>query len=296
MDEQTLQKYKKAGEIAKKIREYAKEFIKADMKLVDIAEKIHKKIHELGGEPAFPVNLSMNDVAAHYHPLKDDETKASGLLKVDIGVHVDGHIADTAVSIDLTPDKKHRKLIEAAELALENALKILAKNPTMHELGDVIQKTISSKGFSPVVNLSGHSIEEYEIHAGLTIPNYGNNNLQTLKPGVYAVEPFATYGEGKIYEGKSGNIYSVVKKKNVRSPTARKILEYVSETYKTLPFSSTEIHERFGALSRLAIQELEREGILQSHNQLIEKSHQAVAQAEHTFIKTENGEIIVTTK
>jgi methionyl aminopeptidase len=295
MDTKKLEYYKKAGTIAKETRDYAKRFIKEGVLLTDIAKKIHEKIHELGGMTAFPVNLSIDDIAAHYHPSFDDTTTASGLLKVDIGIHIKGCIADTAVTIDLTPEKKHAKLIAATERALESALGLLKKNPTIHEIGKTIQESISNDGFSPVVNLSGHSIEEYEIHAGMTIPNYGNNNLQTLEAGVYAIEPFATYGEGKIYEGKSGNIYSIAHLKNTRSPTGRKILEYVHTKYKTLPFSSTEIHEKFGALSRLAIQELEREGILQSHNQLIEKSHQVVAQAEHTFIKLNDGTIIVTT-
>jgi methionyl aminopeptidase len=144
--------------------------------------------------------------------------------------------------------------------------------------------------------LSGHSIEEYEIHAGMTIPNYGNNNMQKLSPGVYAIEPFATTGDGKIYESGKGTIYSLVKAKNTRSPTARKILEYVSETYKTLPFSLREIESKFGAMTTLAFKELESQGIIHSYAPLIEISHHPVAQAEHTFIKTKDGEIIVTTR
>lgn len=295
MDTKTLQTYKKTGTIAQEVRAYAKHFVKRGMDLVMIADAIHKKIEELGAVPAFPVNLSIDDVAAHYHPHMGDTTKAEGLLKVDIGVHIDGIIADTAVSIDLTPDKRHTLLIEATEHALEQAMKLLPHNPTLHEIGEEIQKTIVAAGFSPVINLSGHSIEKYEIHAGITIPNYGNNNMQRLAPGVYAIEPFATYGEGKIFEGGNSTIYSVVKMKNTRSLTARKILEYVWKKYQRLPFSSREITTKFGALSALGLRELESQSIIQTHAPLIEQSHQAVAQAEHTFVKTEKGEIIVTT-
>ena len=295
MDKKTITTYQKAGHIAKEVRTFAKQFVKEGMTLVSIADTIHKKIEELGAAPAFPVNLSIDAIAAHYHPATDDMTKASGLLKVDIGVHIDGFIADTAVSIDLTPDKRHTKLIATTEKALEQAMKLLSKNPSLHEIGEEIKKTIVTAGFSPIINLSGHSIEPYEIHAGITIPNYGNNNMQQLKEGVYAIEPFATYGEGKIYEGRTSTIYSIVKNKNTRSPTARKILEYVWKKNQRLPFSSREIVEKFGVISQFALRELENNGVIQAHAPLVEQSHKAVAQAEHTFIKLDDGSIIVTT-
>src|SRR3989344_3417002 len=251
MDKQDIEKYKHIGKISKEIREYAKKIIKPGMLLVDIAQIIEDKIKESGVECAFPVNLSIDDIAAHYHPVPDEKTLASELLK---------------------------------------------KNPTLHDLGLTIQKTIESNKFSPVINLSGHSIEKYKVHAGTTIPNYGNNSKQTIKSGVYAIEPFVTYGEGKIYEGNNGNIYSVIEFKSTRSPTARKILEYVEKKYKTMPVSYREIFQQFGPLSRLALKELENQHIIRSYAQLIEASHKPVAQAEHTFLKTDDGEIIVITK
>lgn len=297
MEKQELEDYKKAGKISLEIKEYAKQIIKPDMLLLEIAQKIHKKIEELGAISAFPVNLSIDDIAAHYHPALNDETKATGLLKIDIGIQINGFIADTAFSIDLTPDNKYKELINASEQALENTLKKLEKNPdlTLNEIGKTIQETIENKGFSPIINLSGHGLKEYEIHSSPTIPNYANGNNQTLEPGAYAVEPFATTGQGKIYEGPGSNIFALINEKNTRNPTARKILDYVSERYKTLPFSLREIQEKFGAMSRLAIKQMVQEGILHEFPQLIEKSHEPVSQAEHTFIKEKN-KIEVTTR
>lgn len=288
--------YIKAGEIAKKTREYAKKIIKPDMLLLDIARQIENEIARLGGEVAFPVNLSINDVAAHYHPTLEDTTKANGLLKVDIGVHVNGFIADSAFSLDLTPDKKYEKLILASEEALESALKTLDKNPSLHEIGLAIQSAIQKHGFSPIINLSGHELGKHTIHAGITIPNYGNNNSNRLGEGAYAIEPFATTGEGKIYEGAPSNIYAVIEFRNVRGPSARKILEYVWEKKQTLPFSLREIQEKFGAMARLGLRELEQNGIIHNYPQLIEKSHAPVSQAEHSFIKNSDGKIVVYTK
>ncbi|MFA7707589.1 MAG: type II methionyl aminopeptidase [Candidatus Pacearchaeota archaeon] len=297
MNQQELADYKKAGEIAIKVVAYAKEIIKANTSLLEIAQKIHKKIEDLNAIAAFPVNLSIDDVAAHYHPVTGDETKATGLLKVDIGVHVNGFVADTAFSIDLTPDNKYKELIQSSEKALENSLRLLEKNPdsTLNEIGKIIQETIEDNGFSPVVNLSGHGLEQYEIHAEPSIPNYANEDNQTFKSGAYAIEPFATTGQGKIYEGPSSNIFAIISEKNTRNPSARKILEYVIKKYKTLPFSLREIQEKFGAMSRLAIKQMVQEGILHDFPQLIEKSHKPVSQTEHTFIKEKN-KIIITTR
>lgn len=288
--------YIKAGEILAKVREYAKNMIKPGMLLVEIARKIEEEIHKNGGECAFPVNLSIDEVAAHYHPLIDDTKVASGLLKVDIGIHINGYIADSAFSLDLTPDNKYKDLILASQEALDSALNLLDKNPSLNDIGDAIQSAIIKRKFSPVVNLSGHGLGRYNIHEGITIPNYANKSDYKFEPGAYAIEPFATIGEGKVIDGASSNIYAVIDYKNPRGPTARKILEYVGEKYKTLPFSLRELQEKFGPMARLAIKELEQARIVHNFPQLVEKSHQPVSQAEHSFIKLPDGKIIVTTR
>ena len=174
MKETELEKLRKAGNIAKQVREYAKSIIKKNMKLLDIAEQIESKIIELGGELAFPTNLSINEIAAHYTPSHDDETIAHGLLKIDFGVHIDGFISDTAFSIDLKNSEENKKLIETAEQCLKSAIKAVEENNSLGKIGSSIQETAEQAGFSPVQNLSGHEIAQYNLHAGITIPNYDN--------------------------------------------------------------------------------------------------------------------------
>jgi len=296
MNQEEIEKFKEAGLIAQKIRKFAREYIKPGMPIVEIAKTIQDKIESLGAISAFPVNLSIDDLAAHFHPASDEETIASGALKVDIGISIDGYIADTALTLDLTEDNKHKKLIEASESALANVIKLLPSNPTLHEIGSTIQKTIEEKGFSPIVNLSGHSIKRYKIHGGMTIPNYGNNNNNHLEPGVYAIEPFATTGEGKIHQGSTGNTYAITNPKNPRSPNARQIYKFIQNKYKTMPFSQREIHEEFGPLSKIGLKELESQEIITAYDKLIENKKGIVAQSEHTIIITDDREIIVTTR
>ncbi len=288
------QKSIRAGEIAKEVKKWIKPQIKKGMTLLEIAEKIEDKIRELKGKPAFPTNLSINEIAAHYTPSYSDETKANGLLKVDFGIHVDGWIADTAFSVDLENSEENKKLIEASKEALKNAIKEVGKKSSLGEIGRVIQETIESKKFSPIINLTGHQMEEYELHGEQTILNIENSRQEILEEGLYAIEPFATTGSGKIYEGKQSGIYILINGKNVRSPEARKVLDFIGDEYQTLPFCSRWIVKKFGTKSLFALKQLEDNGNLHQYPQLVEASHAKVSQAENTILV--DGGVIVTTE
>ncbi len=288
------QKTLKAGEIAKQIKEYARVIIKPNMKLLEIAEKIESEIIKLDGKPAFPTNLSINEIAAHYTPLYNDETTAHGLLKVDFGVQVDGWVADTAFSLDLENSKENKMLIEASEMALKNAINTIKEKISVGEIGKAIQEVIESKGFSPIINLSGHEMKEYELHAGLTIPNIDNKMSEKITKGLYAIEPFATAGSGKVSDGKPSGIYLLVDDKNARSPEARKVLNFIIEEYNTLPFCSRWIVKEFGTIALFALRQLEENGNLHQYPQLVESSHSKVSQAENTVLV--DNKITVTTE
>lgn len=285
----------KAGQIASEVKKYAKSFIKKEMPLLEIVEKIELKIIELGGKPAFPTNTSINEIAAHYTPSHDDKTLAHGLLKVDLGVHIDGWIADTAFSLDLENNEENKKLIKASEEALENATKILKEKISASDVGKGIQETIESYGFSPITNLSGHEMEKYELHAGLNIPNIDDKKNIILEKGLYAIEPFATPGSGRVYDGKPSGIYMLRDTKNVRSPIAREILEFISEEYQTLPFCSRWIVKKFGVKALFGLRQLEENRNIHHFPQLIESGKGKVSQAENTFLIDEEG-VKVTTK
>ena len=289
-----LEKLKKAGKIAKQVVEYAKAIIKPNMPLLEIAEKIEDKIIELGAKPAFPVNLSVNEIAAHATPAFNDQELARDLLKVDIGVHIDGHIADTAITLDLANSDLNKKLIEAAEKALKEAINIVKLGSKINEIGGTIEKVITSLGFEPIRNLSGHKIEKHNVHAGVTIPNFDNKQNKQIEEGVYAIEPFSTNGLGNVRDGKLSGIYHLENPRSVRDNFAREVLEFITEEYKTLPFCSRWIHKKFGTRGLLALRQIESAGLLHHYAQLIETGKGKVAQAEHTVILTEKEKIITT--
>ncbi len=289
------EKILEAGKIASQVMKYVREIVKPGVKLLDIAEKVEAKIEELGGKPAFPVNTSMNDVAAHYTPAPGDETVASGLLKVDFGAHVDGWISDTSISFDLDGTEENKTLIEAAEKALEAGLKKVKPCVKLSDIGKAVQETAESYKATPVINLTGHSISHYDVHSGLSVPNYDNGSDETFEGGLIAIEPFTTFGNGRVYDGKPSGIFQLISDRNVRSPIARKILDYVAEEYQTLPFCSRWIVKKFGNMGLLGLRQLEANGNLHQFEQLIETSHRNVAQAEHTVFVTDEG-VQITTK
>ena len=285
----------KAGEISAEVKKYARTFIKEGTPLLEIAEKIESKIIELGGKIAFPTNTSINEVAAHYTPSHNDETKAHGLIKIDLGVHIDGWIADTAFSLDLENNEENKKLIIASQEALKNAQKTIKENISTNQISKVIQETIESQGFSPIINLAGHEMKQHELHAGLNIPNIDDKKEITIKKGIYAIEPFATNGSGKVYDGKPSGIYMVTDTKNIRSSIAREVLEFILEEYSTLPFCSRWLVKKFGVKALFGLRQLEENGNLHHFPQLIETGKGKVAQTENTMIVDEEG-VLVTTK
>ncbi len=281
-----MEDYIKSGEICKKAREYGITLVKEGTKLLDIAEKVEEKIKELGGECAFPVDVSLNHIAAHDTPRFNDDRilKNGDVVKLDIGVHVNGKVSDTAVTVEVGT-KKYENLIKASEEALDAAIKIIKPGVKLREIGSAIQETIQKYGYSPIINLSGHGVDEYEVHSKPTIPNYDNNDDTELKENmVIAIEPFATDGEGKITEGKPSGIYELINEKNTRNNNARKIINFVKERYKTLPFCERWLIKEFGVGAKLSLLLLEREGIIKQFNILPEIKKGQVSQAERTVI------------
>lgn len=291
--EEEIEKILKAGAIIKEVKKFAKSFIKPSMPLLEIAETIEKKIIELGAKPAFPVNLSINEIAAHATPTFNSEETAKGLLKVDLGCHISGFSADTAFSINLSDEsrnpeeyKENESLINAAESALQEAVKIATTNSSISKIGKTIEKTVESNESTAIRNLSGHSISQWNLHSGTTIPNFDNSSPIKLSPGLYAIEPFTTLqnASGLVKEGKLSGIYHLEQEKSVRDSFARTVLDYIIEEYQTLPFCSRWIYNKFGSRGLLALRQIEATGCLHHYPQLIESSGKKVAQAEHTIL------------
>ena len=289
MEAEIIKKYKKAGSIAKQAMEYAERLLlKEDCRdVLTLVEKIESKIFELGGKPAFPVNISINEIAAHFTPNSNDRIiiKEEDYVKIDIGVHVDGYIADTAKTFRIAGKDE---LIACAEEMLKEALKIIQPGIEVREIGKTISEVAKSYGFNPVTNLTGHGLERYNLHAGITIPNIAGGKGIIEEGKAYAIEPFCTNGQGAVKDSSKAMIYMVLKEKQARMQEARRILEIAKE-YKGLPFAKRWLEKK--GLSpfklELALKELVSCKALHAFYVLKEVSQANVAQAEHTILVLE---------
>lgn len=289
-----INKLKKSGKIAAEIREFVKTLAKAGTPLLEIAKAVDKRILDLGAKPAFPLNISLNNIAAHHTPIANEVLvlKEGDLVKFDIGIHIDGHITDTAVSVSIGEDEENENLIKAAEAALQAAIKLAVPGTELWEIGAAVEKAITDAGFQPIKNLTGHLIDVYDLHAGISIPNFDNKNKTKLeKDMIIAIEPFATNGIGHVNEGGEVEIFKLINPGNLRA--GRDILEFVANEYGALPFARRWLTDKFGSIkTELFLKEALAKKILHPYYILVEKPGTKVAQAEHTIIVKDAPEIL----
>jgi methionyl aminopeptidase len=297
MDKEELDSYIQAGKIAAKALDYGASLIQEGALLLDVTEAVEEKIISLGGNFAFPPQISLNDVAAHYCSPYDDDTqfKHGDIAKLDVGVHINGFVADTARTVVLSDDANLKLLAEASRAALAAALKIVRPGIRVSEIGAAIEREIKSRGFNPVINLSGHGLGKFIIHDSPSIPNFNAPiNVVLHEDQVIAIEPFASTGAGMIYESSNATIYALEKIQPVRSPMTREVLKTI-ENYNSLPFTQRWLVKKHGlGKTMFAIKELRTLGILKEYPPLPDKGHGMVSQAEHTVIVRDKP--IVTTR
>ncbi|MFP8955577.1 type II methionyl aminopeptidase [Natrialbaceae archaeon A-CW3] len=285
LESEQYEKHREAGEILAQVREETVERVDVGVSHLEIAEYAENRIRELGGNPAFPVNISIDEEAAHRTPSIDDEsTFGEEMINLDIGVHIDGWLADTAITVDLSGNPE---LVEASEEALEAAIDMIEPGVDTGDIGAEIESVIDGYGYNPVVNLTGHGLGHWEQHTSPNIPNRAVSQGTTLEVGdVVAIEPFATDGGGKVTEGTNEEIYSLEREAAVRNRQAREALEQITEEFRTLPFATRWLDTD---RPEMALRRLKRQNVVHGYPVLKEDEGCLVSQKEHTLIITDDG-------
>ena len=283
-DKEALQKLKLAGEITAKARNYGVKLVKEGMLAAELADKIERKIFDLGAKPAFQACISVNDVAAHYAPLLNDPLvlHEKDYVKLDIGAHIDGYIADTAVTVRLAGKDD---IIKCSEKMLETAIKMFRPGTAVEEASAAMEEVADGFGLKSIGNLTGHSIEQYSLHAGINVPAVKMSAPKVLSEGeVFAIEPFATNGKGWVKDSPPPTIFRWIADVPQRDEVARKILQTAKSDWSRLPFAKRWVQQKFGLNIENALRQLTASGALYHYNILKEQSGGMVAQAEHTLI------------
>ncbi|MGA2385861.1 MAG: type II methionyl aminopeptidase [Candidatus Bathyarchaeia archaeon] len=293
-DREEIEKFRLSGRILRETREEMKNHVKENMLIIDVCEKTEALIRAKGGKPAFPCNVSINEVTAHYTSPPGDTSRIpeGSTVKVDLGVQVDGYVTDTAFTACF--NSEGRAMANTAEAALKVAIENIHGDMALGKIGGLIETTIRNRGFKPISNLTGHSVGRYLIHAGLSIPNVAETlSLAKVKAGeVYAIEPFVTLPDavGRVDDSPQYTIYRLLKAKSVKSKSAKKLLKHIEVNFRTLPFAERWLigvvpKEQHGA----AFKELLSSKAIMSYPVFVEVSKKPVAQAEHTLLLNAEG-------
>ncbi|AFZ71072.1 methionine aminopeptidase, type II [Caldisphaera lagunensis DSM 15908] len=294
-----IEKLIKAGKIGAEARDLGASLVKPGASSREICDEVENYIIKKGADIAFPCNLSINEIAAHYTPGIEDDMKipSMGIIKIDVGASIDGYLSDTATSVII--GDQFKELAMSVKKALENVINIMKPNISIYDIGKTIEMSIKSQGFRPIKNLTGHTISRYNLHAGESIPNYPDRTMfyKRLRPGTQvAIEPFGTFGKGFVIDGPKAFIYSLTgrKPKNI-SEDAKQLLEYIEKKYNALPFAARWLIKEFEK-SKVEdlLNELTMQKALVDYPILIEAGRGIVAQYEHTFLIL-NDRVIVTT-
>ena len=289
MDPEVKEKYRLAGSIGKKALEYGKSLIEPGALFFDIATGIENHIRELGGKPSFPVNISINNEAAHYSPFQGDKRKlkSGDVVKLDVGAQVDGYLSDNAATVEVGEKGEYSTLIDATREALNAAIKKVRPMIQVRQIGQEIEKVIRGYGYKPVRNLGGHGINRYDLHSEIFIPNYDDGNTRALHSDmVIAIEPFASTGIGMIHNGPGGNIY-------ILSGTKVREDEILYKNFNTVPFAQRWVADLMPnpdeyLKKMMKSREVSEFAVLKEHKGSM------ISQAEHTIMIL-SDEIIVTT-
>jgi methionyl aminopeptidase len=298
LDDSALKKFRRSGKILRETREEMRGFVREGMPIINICEKAEGLIRAKGGKPAFPCNVSINEVAAHYtSPPNDSKTiPEKSIVKVDIGTHVDGYVTDTAVTVCFNPE--YASLVDTAEQALKAAVDSISPEMSTSKLGSIIEKTIKNRGFKPISNLTGHQIGRYLIHTGTSLPNVSQLFSSKINlGGVYAIEPFVTLPNavGKVEDGEDVTIFRFLKSRSLKNAHAKQLLRHIEENFRTLPFAERWLE---GVVPeehhQTAFKELLASKALMEYPVFVEASRKIVAQAEHTVLIVRDGCVVLT--
>lgn len=295
MNSNEIEKWRQAGSLASEALQFGKSIIEKKKSMLDVTEEIENYVRDKGGELAFPTNLAINNVGAHWTPSSKSEEKfcEGDLVKLDVGVHIEGYIGDNALTIEIGTDK-YRRMIEASREALNKAIEISAAGISVGVIGHAVQETIERYGYRPIANLTGHRIKRYNLHSGVSIPSVRERGGPVLKTGdIVAIEPFVTDGAGRVGGKRNSNIYHLRQIRNIRDEKATELMIEIRDRYKGLPFAERWLHT-FQKDATKNLQKLIRAGIVSYYPILDELGKGMVAQSEHTLMITSSGNEVLT--
>jgi methionyl aminopeptidase len=294
VDQDAREALLRAGAVSREARERAVELVHEGGLLREVAEEVEDFMARRGLRPAFPTCISIDEIAAHYTPTHDDTLRfqRGNVVKLDLGAHLDGWVADTAVTVEVGT-KNWTALIRASELALQTAIEAVHAGVSTASIGEGIQRAIEAHRYRPIRNLTGHTIQRYVLHAGKSVPNIRHGHDILEEGETVAIEPFASSGAGEVDGSRPGNIYRVLRTKPLRQKELNEFLGLLMQEFRTLPFAERWAH-RLNPRASSLLNPLVRTGAVMAYPALFDVEGGIVSQTEHTMIVGRTGAEVTT--
>ena len=299
-----IQCMRKSAECHRQIRKYAQTILRPGIKLIDFCEKLElmlKFITNARGTEcgqAFPTGCSINHVAAHYTPNKGDETVLNydDVCKIDFGTHINGYLIDSAFTVAFNP--KYDNLLLASKEATNAGIKAAGVDARMGEIGGVIQEVIESfeieldgktHKIKPVRNLCGHTVMQYKVHGGKSVPIVKSEDNTKMEEGeMYAIETFVSTGKGFVKETKNWSHYMkdpfAFNNTKIKPEQPRALFKFIDKHFTTLAFCPRWIEEKGFTNYSHPLKYLCDYGMVNPYPPLSDIEGSYVAQFEHTFM------------
>jgi methionyl aminopeptidase len=319
-----LSDYRQAAEAHRQVRQWAQKNIKPGQTLTEIADGIEDSVRRLVGHDGltegdslkagmgFPLGLNLDEIAAHFSPNAGNKTvlQQSNVMKVDIGIHINGRIVDSAFTMAFDP--MYDNLLAAVKDACHTGVRESGIDVRLGELGGYIQETMESYEVEingttypvkPIRGLTGHTILPYSIHGTKNVPSVKTNDTTKIEEGdVFAIEPFGSTGNGRVYDQGEVSHYALrsdAPNVDLRLSSAKSLLSVIKKNFSTLPFSRRYL-DRLGQekyllgvwmpslnmcyLDLLTVSQLNslvKSGIVEDYPPLVDKKGSYTAQFEH---------------
>lgn len=320
-----LSDYRQAAEAHRQTRQWAQKNIKPGQTLTEIANGIEDSVRALVGHQGleegdakvagmgFPTGLNLNHIAAHYSPNAGNKMvlQQDDVMKVDIGVHVNGRIVDSAFTMAFNP--QYDNLLTAVKEATNAGVKEAGIDVRVGDLGGIIQEVMesyeveiggTSYPVKAIRNLNGHSINHYSIHGSKSVPIVKSNDTTKMEEGdVFAIETFGSTGNGYVRDEGEVSHYALrgdASKVDLRLSSAKSLLNVIKKNFGTLPFCRRYLDRlgqekyllgvcgskvsSFGARMLTLISQLNSlvaNGIVEAYPPLVDKKGSYTAQFEH---------------
>ena len=310
VQEDQYESLREAAEAHRIVRQWARSWIKPGMKMIDIADTIEtslrKTIDAEGTKRsiAFPTGLSLNNCAAHYTPNAGDTRvlQETDVLKVDIGLQVNGWIIDSAFTMAFDPI--YDPLLQTVREATNAGVKAAGIDVRLCEVGEAIEEVMTSGELTigkhthpivPIRNLMGHSLGLYTIHAGKSVPCIKGSGDQTkMEEGdLFAIETFGSTGHGLVHDDVEVSHFMkapTLPPGGIRGgPKAKELYNFLNKNYNTLAFARRWLDQAGISRYAIALKNLTDCGAVNPYPPLVDADGSFTAQFEHTLALKPSG-------